>query len=267
LSEADLREAELLQADLRKARLCGADAAGANLSFALLVDVDVTGARLDGCRVFGNSAWGLWGTPASQLNLIITPEGEPQVTVDNLKVAQFVYLLLNNQEVRDVIQTVASKMVLILGRFSPERKPVLDAIRDKIRALGLVPMLFDFDRPASRDFTETVLTLAAISSFIISDLSSSKSNPLELQAVVPNFMIPLVPIIQRGEEPFAMFADLQRKYRWVLDLVEYDSPERLVEQLEAAVVLPALRKRDELINEKEKPRRSHRIEEAGPSNA
>jgi hypothetical protein len=36
--------------------------------------------------------------------------------------------LLNNQEIRDVIDTITSKAVLILGRFTPERKEVLDGL-------------------------------------------------------------------------------------------------------------------------------------------
>ena len=39
------------------------------------------------------------------------------------------YLLLNNEEIRHVIDTITSKVVLILGRFMPERKAILDAIR------------------------------------------------------------------------------------------------------------------------------------------
>jgi hypothetical protein len=65
--------------------------------------------------------------------LIITPPYEPTVTVDNLKVAQFIYLLLDNQEIRDAIDTIAKKAILILGRFTPERKAVLEAIRTAIR--------------------------------------------------------------------------------------------------------------------------------------
>ena len=49
-----------------------------------------------------------------QKNLIITPHGEPAITVDNLEVAQFIYLLLNNESVRRVIDTITSKVVLIL---------------------------------------------------------------------------------------------------------------------------------------------------------
>ncbi len=71
---------------------------------------------------------------ATQLNLIITPPEEPTViTVDNLEVAQFIYLLLHNEKIRHVIDTITSKVVLILGRFTPERKVVLYALREELR--------------------------------------------------------------------------------------------------------------------------------------
>jgi hypothetical protein len=82
-----------------------------------------------------------------QSNPIITGLNDPDITIDNIQLAQFVYLLLHNPHIRDVIDTVTSKVVLILGRFSSERKPLLDAIRDKLREKNLVPVLFDFEKP------------------------------------------------------------------------------------------------------------------------
>jgi len=46
----------------------------------------------------------------NQQNLAISPL-DPAITVDNIKVAQFIYLLLNNKEIRDAIDTITSKMV------------------------------------------------------------------------------------------------------------------------------------------------------------
>jgi uncharacterized protein YjbI with pentapeptide repeats len=88
-----------------------------NLFAAKLVDTHLTGADLTGCFVYGVSAWGLKLEGAKQQNLIITnlAENEPEITVDNLGVAQFIYLMLNNEKVRDVIDTITSKAVLILG--------------------------------------------------------------------------------------------------------------------------------------------------------
>jgi hypothetical protein len=95
---------------------------------AMLADTDLTGADLTGCCVYGVSAWGLKLHGTKQQNLVITVPGDPTVTVDNIEVAQFIYLMLNNQKVRDVIDTITSKVVLILGRFTDERKAVLDAL-------------------------------------------------------------------------------------------------------------------------------------------
>jgi hypothetical protein len=48
-------------------------------------------ADLTGCRVYGVSAWDLKLERIEQQNLIITPENEPAITVDNIEVAQFIY--------------------------------------------------------------------------------------------------------------------------------------------------------------------------------
>jgi hypothetical protein len=83
-------------------------------------------ANLEACSIHGISVWNVELTEARQENLVITENDEPIITVDSLKIAQFIYLLLNNEEIRDVIDTITSKVVLILGRFTKERKVVLD---------------------------------------------------------------------------------------------------------------------------------------------
>jgi len=146
-----------------------------------------------------------------------------------------------------VINTLTSKSVLILGRFAiPERKEILDALREKLRDYNLLPIVFDFDRPTDKDFTETIKTLAGLSYFVIADVTNPKSSPLELQATVPDYQIPFVPIIQEGESPFAMMVDLQKKYNWVLNTVSYDSQETLMKVLKPLIIDPAMMKRQEL---------------------
>jgi len=103
----------------------------------------------------------------------------PQIQVDNLEVAQFMYLLLSREKLRGVITTIGEKAVLILGRFT-ERKELLDCMADKLWSLGYLPMIFDFDRPTDRDLTETVRILAGLSRFVIADITNPRSVPLEL---------------------------------------------------------------------------------------
>ena len=252
LSNVDLRGANLRGADLTDTNLQEADLTGAQLSYAHLVGTKLENATLTGCHIYGISTWGLKLKGAVQLNLIITPPGEPTITVDNLEVAQFIYLLLHNEKIRDVINTIGKKGVLILGRFTPtERKTVLEAIREKLRQLDFVPIVFDFERPNDRDFTETIKTLAGMSCFIIADITNPKSSPLELQATVPDYMIPFVPIIQKGENPFSMFKDLANKYDWVLKpLKVYDSVPNLMKGFNKGIIEPALEMHDQMIAKK-----------------
>ena len=79
-----------------------------------------------------------------------------------------------------------------------------------------------------------------MSHFVIVDITNLRSAPVELQATVPECMVPFVPILQQGEEPFAMLRDLWIKHReWVLEPLRYSSVDRLIEALEAEVVHPA----------------------------
>ena len=256
-------KANLVNANLSEANLSRANLSNANLTpHSTLVKTDLEEATLTGCKIYGISAWRLKLDGAKQHSLNISDLREPAIMVNNLEVAQFVYLLLNNEKIRDVIDTIGEKGVLILGCFTEERKPVLDAIRDKLRELGFVPMMFDFERPTQRDFSETIKTLAGLSRFIIADITNPRSSPLELQATMPDYMIPFVPIIHENEEPFAMFRDLQQKYgEWVLEVLQYESDANLKERLYEAVVQPALVKADQLILKKAEKIRTRHIKD------
>ena len=247
LRKTNLSGASFRRADLRRAKLTEAIIRNADLTSAILIDTDFEQAEITNCMVYGISAWNINLKGADQKNLIISRQNSPMLAVDHLEVAQFIYLLIKNQKIRDVINTVGKKAVLILGKFSPpERKNVLDSIADKLRQLGFLPIIFDFAGAENRDFTETVKILAGLSLFVIVDITNPKSSPLELQATVPDFQIPFAPIIEKGERPFSMMANLQNKHDWVLDTLEYESVDVLIKVLKEAVIEPALEKHHEL---------------------
>ena len=202
------------------------------------MDTDLTGADLTGCRIHGISAWRLkLDTRTRQKNLVITRQDEPEITVDNIEVAQFIYLMLHNQKIRDIIDTITSKAVLILGRFTDERKAVLDAIREELRKCDYLPILFDFKVPATRDITETVSLLAHMARFIIADLTDPSSIPKELEAIVPGLAVPVQPLLEGSSRPYAMFKDYW-KYDWVLPVYRYERLEPLL-GLAENVIAPA----------------------------
>jgi uncharacterized protein YjbI with pentapeptide repeats len=266
LTGANLRDADLVGADLTGTNLTGADLSKARLHKAYLTDVDLrdadlVGADLDrtqlvgtkffranltGCSIYGASVWGVELEGAKQQDLIITPNTEPTVTVDNLEVAQFLYLLLNNKKIRNVIDTITTKVVLILGRFTKDRKAVLNAIREELRKKDYIPVLFDFEKPARRDLHETITTLARMSRFIIADITSPKSIPQELVSIVETLpSVPVQPLLKTKSKPWAMY-DHIRRYPWVLQLHRYTDQEELLVSLAEKVIIPAEEKAKDL---------------------
>jgi len=171
--------------------------------------MNLTKAILTNCFIYGISAWEIQLQGEIQFNLVITPPDQPTITVDNLKIAQFIYLLLNNTEIRDIIDTITSKVVLILGHFMPARKAILDTLRDELRKYDFLPVLFDFEKPHSRDFTETLRTLAHLSRFIVADLADPSSIPQEIQASVPGLEVPVRPILLEAKREYSMFVDFR----------------------------------------------------------
>src|SRR5438552_1247773 len=95
LFRAKLGEANLGGADLSGANLSEANLSGANLTIAILVGTNLTGATLTHCSIYGISVWNAQLDGAKQENIVISDDDEPVITVDNLEVAQFIYLLLN----------------------------------------------------------------------------------------------------------------------------------------------------------------------------
>lgn len=229
------------RADLSEANLRGAD-----LTNSRLIETNFEKATLTGCKIYGISAWGLKLKQTDQSNLIITPEGESVIIVDNLEVAQFIYLLIQSKKIRDVIDNITSKVVLILGRFAPHRKAVLDAIREGLRNRGLVPIMFDFEKPLSRNFRETVMTLALMSRFIIADITQAKIILQELEAIVPKVRVPVQPLLQSSAKKFSTYENYVN-YPWFLPIQRYRNIKSLLSSIQEKVIAPAEAKARELL--------------------
>ena len=239
LTGANLSGANLQLAELIDAKLTGADMTDADLSRTRILGSSLEGALLAGCRIYGIAAWDVRLDGARQSNLVITPAGETSVTVDDIELGQFIYLLLYNPNVRRIIDTITARVVLLLGRFSAERKPALDALRHALRQHGYSPVLFDFEKPSSRDLTETISTLAHMARFVIADITEARSIPQELAMIVPSLpSVPVQPLLLRGDQEYAMFEHYLR-YPWVLPVYEYDGVAALLESIDEKVIAPA----------------------------
>jgi uncharacterized protein YjbI with pentapeptide repeats len=247
LMMADLREANLGKTYLRSADLRGADLRLANLTGAILVGTKVDNAKLSGSLVHAVNVGDLDGEFGEQIDLVITPYGEPVISVDDIKVAQFIYLFLNNEKIRNVIHTLVSKTVLILGCFTtPESKTILDALRSKLREYGLLPIVFNVAGAADKEYMKTIQMLAELSYFVIADVTYLKSSAVELSEMIPDYRVPFVPICQEGEQELGMTAELRDKYTWILDTVTYGPVDVLINSLRATIIDPAIEKYNEL---------------------
>jgi hypothetical protein len=155
---------------------------------------------------------------------------------NDLRLAQFHDVVDEHGAVAYLISASVKRVVLILGRFLPSRKRVLDRLAEALRVRGKIPVVFDFPGPEEREISDTVRFIAAMSQFIVVDLTKASSVPLELQATIPDLMVPVLPIVQSGEDVFAMFSDLQRRYAWIQPTVSYTSAAQLVRHVDAAII-------------------------------
>ena len=177
--------------------------------------------------MYGSSVWEIVTDGAIQQDILITRLGEPELRCDNIEIAQFLHLIINNSKLRSVIDTVTSKVVLILGRFSETQLSNLRNFRSRHRLAGFVPVLFDFEKPNNRDLTETVLTIANLAKFVVADVSGPRSIPQELMAISGSLRSVIVqPIIHSSESPYGMLSDLLVNPNF-LPIIKYESLDAL----------------------------------------
>jgi len=256
LNGADLRDSIFYKVNFNGADLSGVNFSGANLcdcSFiesvlmnAIMVNTDLYGSTVKDSNIYGLTAWNVKTKFLKQESLIITPSQEPEIRVDDLEVAQFMNLIRDNQKISKVIDVATSKAVLILGRFSKERKKILYAMKEHLSRSDYIPIIFEFPNSPSRSLTETISILAKMSCFVIADLTNAKSIPQELSFIIPfTPHLPVIPIILKGRRPYGMFEHF-RFYPSLLPIYRYESLEQLIEELKDKVIAPAEQKVAEL---------------------
>lgn len=225
LGSAEFTECEFINCNLsycsaEETKFISCNILNSNMNNMSLVKTDFSKSSIINTSVYGISSWDLILKKTVQENILISENDN--LSVDNIEIAQFIYLMINNKKIRDILDTITSKVVLILGRFTKERKKVLDYLKKQLQQKGYVAVVFDFDKPSSRDLTETISTLAHLSKFVIADLTDAKSLPQELTTIIPNLpSVPIQPIILKGQREYGMYEHFQR-YPWVNEIFEYE---------------------------------------------
>lgn len=236
LRDADLTDADFSGCWLRFARLDGAccqntNFSGADMRHASLVKTDLRGANLTEVHVFGISAWSIETDANTRQDLIVGKREEEQeapLRAHDLHTAQLLGLMLDGDGVRAVLNSVTTKLVLILGSFAPEEKAVLDALRQCLQGHGYVGVEFDFERPTDHDYSNTVMTLAGMSRFVVADFTNAKEVRSEVKNIREEYRhLPVLPIAREDAPVPDTMLNLftadelgqMKKYRDIDDLI------------------------------------------------
>ena len=213
-SGAKFRNTKFNKTILTGANFDGATFVNCNLNRVNLVGASFNVKEITETVVYGIAAWDLQTSDdMKQSKLVIERtyelysdlirQGKIPLMVDDIELAQFVYYLSNHKKMRDALNILNDKGVLLLGRFKDGGLERLYSIREWFQSKGYMPMIFDFERPDNLSLTETVVTMAGLSKFVVVDLSGS-SVPAELQAILSQIK---KPVLAFGD-PFALFPDL-----------------------------------------------------------
>jgi hypothetical protein len=272
LGGTSFEHANLREADFTAAKMVEADLPEADLTQACFDSADLTEATLDRAILDGTSFLtttllraGVHGTfirrvktndKTDQRSLymdvhVVWDRREKQIIVefpeaDDIRLAQFHDIVEEHGSVAALMSAGTRRVVLILGRFLPRQKRVLDKLAMALRRRGKVPVIFDFPGPTDREISDTVRFVASMSQFIIVDMTKATSVPLELQATIPDLMVPVLPIVEAGKHVFSMFTDLQRRYSWIQQPVRYKDADQLVRYVDEAIIARAERAAKEI---------------------
>ncbi len=173
-----------------------------NLNRVNLANADFQVKSIEETVVYGISAWDLKTSESSiQSKLVIEKtygfyadiikEGRIPMMVDDIELAQFIYYLTNHKRLRDTINVMNSRSVLLLGRFKDGGLDRLYQIREWLLSQNYLPMIFDFERPGSMDLVEVIVTMGGLSKFIIADLSGPFVNT-ELTEISSLYLKPVI---------------------------------------------------------------------------
>jgi hypothetical protein len=146
---------------------------------------------------------------------------------------------LDGMNFGEIMSELSKRRVLILGRFTGRRLEVLKGIQAHLEKHPnrYIPELFTFRKPESRDLVEAIIGFAALSRFVIADLSEPKSVQSELEAIVPHFQsVPVVPVISRTGKEYATFSSIARRENVVKPTVRYRDLDDLIKKLDELVV-------------------------------
>lgn len=241
LSQADFENCSFTGANLSKTLLFESNfkqctLVNCNLMWSRIIETSFINSTITKCRVFGASIWNVTLENTTQEELVITKRQELEISVGSLEIAQFLYLMVNNRNIKNIIETLTSKIVLILGRFTDQRKSVLQGVKVRLVELGYVPVIFDFKKPENTDHMEPVLLIAQLARFVLADFSDPKVILEEVPRIADNTSTVIMPIIEQGHPEPSTLHNLRVNRLSVLNTFHYKDKDDLLRSLDKGIL-------------------------------
>lgn len=215
----DLKGCKLGNANLWGTSLIGAKMNNSILHHACLSQADLSRADLTKSNIYGISVWNIITDRNTIIKDLIISE-DPLFTVDDIEIAQFIWLITNNKKISNLITTMKTKSVLILGSFDAQSKLVLNKIKEILPNYDFVPIIFNFNPPIEHRLIESIKTLAQLSKFVIVDLSVKSGQNFEA-SIVPDTTVSFVTIAFEGAKVSEMLKSLDVYYWWRKEYFPY----------------------------------------------
>jgi len=251
---AKLEEVQFKDVELRGAHFEDADACGARflyvkmqhsswinacLRHAHFFEVCCDGAVFDRCKILGIGICRVSGKPSLQRDLNCGGDKEP-LLVDDLRLAPFIHELRYEDGFGRFADALTSKVVLILGRFSDARMPLLERIHGRLRALGYIPQLIKFPCDGLLDPGSVVNIAAMCSRFVIADVSDAREVIREVVGILSQLRPVVVkPIMEVGQvEPISFVWEKRSQRIHLLPPYEYPDADTLIANLSSAIIQP-----------------------------
>ena len=114
-------------------------------------------------------------------------------------------MLVNNERIRDAIDTLGKKSVLLLGRFTGPGWTILQDLKDGLRSRGFVPILFTFLPEQRKSRLDTVETLTLLSRMVIAEITDPRAVIGGLARIERHMTrVPVALLIREPEAPDPM---------------------------------------------------------------
>jgi uncharacterized protein YjbI with pentapeptide repeats len=262
LREAIFDGTQFEEGDFSRADFSGATFRNTKFNKTILTDANFNGTTFINCNlnrvnltnaqfcvkeiretvVYGISSWDLHTCPEMKQSKLVIEKtyelysdlvnrGHVPLMVDDIELAQFIHYLTDHKKMRNMINVFNSRGVLLLGKFKDGGIGRLYKLHDWLSDNEYMPMMFDFERPDNLDLTETIVTMAGLSKFIIADLSGA-SVPQELYAISITFKKPIIAYSTDGG--YSMFSDIKRRNPNVVH-IQVGIDEELIDKIQAAI--------------------------------